>query len=174
MPASFSMRLTLARRLGLGFGTLLLMLLVVAGLSVVELRSQGRQVQDIVGVKNEKLALANSMLESINSMAIQARTVTLLTDVKAIDVEMKALGEARSRYANGEKALLCRLQGAGGAVEQARTQALLHLPDQHADGRLRHKQLLGGGTEFAELVDRHESAQLAHRRCEGVIHESKS
>jgi hypothetical protein len=37
VPAFFT-RLTLARRLGLGFGSLLLMLLVVAGLSVVELR----------------------------------------------------------------------------------------------------------------------------------------
>jgi methyl-accepting chemotaxis protein len=113
------MRLTLARRLGLGFGTLLLMLLVVAGLSVNALRSQGQQVQDIVGVKNEKLALANTMLEGINSLAIQARTVTLLTDVKAIEAEMKVMAEAKGRYVNSEKALLERIGDGGAAGEEA-------------------------------------------------------
>ncbi len=112
-------RLTLARRLGFGFGSLLLMLLVVAGLSVAELRAQGSRVQDIVGVKNEKLALANSMLESINSLAIQARTVTLLTDVKAIDVEMKVLAEAKKRYVTGEAALLALIGSTADAEERA-------------------------------------------------------
>ncbi|HEV8691916.1 MAG TPA: methyl-accepting chemotaxis protein [Ideonella sp.] len=138
MSVPFSMRLTLARRLGLGFGSLLLMLLVVAGLSVAELRSQGRQVQDIVGVKNEKLALANSMLESINSLSIQARTVTLLTDVKAIDVEMKALADAKVRYANSEKALL-DLTGATGA--DAEEVALM-------------KDIVEGGKKTIPLIER--------------------
>ncbi|MFO1337001.1 MAG: methyl-accepting chemotaxis protein [Burkholderiaceae bacterium] len=131
-------RLTLARRLGGGFGALLLLLLIVAGLSVVELRSQGRRVQDIVGVKNEKLALANRMLESINSMAIQARTVTLLTDVRAIDVEMKALGDAKARYADSEKALL----------------AMLDSSDATDEEKALAKDIVDGGKKTIPLVER--------------------
>jgi methyl-accepting chemotaxis protein len=137
VPAFFT-RLTLARRLGLGFGSLLLMLLVVAGLSVVELRSQGKQVQDIVGVKNEKLALANTMLESINSLSIQARTVTLLTDVKAIDTEMKVMAEAKTRYMNSEKALLDMIAATGADGEEG---ALM-------------KDIVEGGKKTIPLVER--------------------
>jgi methyl-accepting chemotaxis protein len=118
MAVNFFARMTLARRLGLGFGSLLLMLLVVAGISVVQLRAQGQRVQDIVGVKNEKLALANAILESINSMAIQARTVTLLTDVKAIDAEMKTLADARKRYASNEAALVALIDSTGSVGDE--------------------------------------------------------
>ncbi|MBI5269961.1 MAG: HAMP domain-containing protein [Burkholderiales bacterium] len=111
--------LTLARRLGIGFGSLLVLLLLVAGLSANALRAQGARVQDIVGVKNEKLALANSMLESINSLAIQARTVTLLTDVKAIDDEMKVMAQAKGRYEKGEAALSTLIAQDATAQEQA-------------------------------------------------------
>jgi methyl-accepting chemotaxis protein len=131
-------RFTLARRLGLGFGGLLLMLLVVAGLSVAELRAQGERVQDIVGVKNQKLALANSMLESISSMSIQARTVTLLTDVKAIDAEMKALAAARKRYAGGEEALLALIDSAGAESDEV---ALM-------------KDIVEGGKKAVPLIER--------------------
>jgi methyl-accepting chemotaxis protein len=130
--------LTLARRLGLGFGSMLLMLLVVAGLSVNELRAQGAQVQDIVGVKNEKLALANGMLESINSMAILARTVTLLTDVKAIDAEMKSLAAAQQRYAKGEQALLALIGTSDGSAEE---NALM-------------KDIVEGGKKTIPLIER--------------------
>ncbi|MEK8034086.1 methyl-accepting chemotaxis protein, partial [Ideonella sp. DXS29W] len=118
MPVPSFTHLTLARRLGLGFGGLLLMLLIVAGLSVAEMRAQGGRVQDIVGVKNEKLALANGMLESINSLAIQARTVTLLTDVKAIDGEMAILGEAKKRYVAAEAKLVELIGSTGDEAER--------------------------------------------------------
>ena len=131
-------RLTLARRLGFGFGSLLLLMLIVAGLSVVELRAQGQRVQDIVGVKNEKLALANGILEAINSLSIQARTVTLLTDVKAIDSEMKALADAKTRYTNGEAALLA-LIGSTESIEEER--ALM-------------KDIVEGGKKAVPLIER--------------------
>jgi len=119
MALPSSMHLTLARRLGFGFASLLFMLLVVAGLSVAELRAQGNRVRDIVGVKNEKLALANGMLESINSLAIQARSVTLLTDVRAIDSEMKVLKDSQARYASGEKNLLDLIASTEASAEES-------------------------------------------------------
>lgn len=119
MALPSSMHLTLARRLGFGFASLLFMLLVVAGLSVAELRAQGNRVRDIVGVKNEKLALANGMLESINSLAIQARSVTLLTDVRAIDSEMKVLRDSQARYASGEKNLLDLIASTEASAEES-------------------------------------------------------
>jgi methyl-accepting chemotaxis protein len=138
MAVTFFARLTLARRLALGFGGSLLMLLVVAGLSVVELRALGGRVQDIVGVENEKLALANRMMESINSMAIQARTVTLLTDVKAIDAEMKTLAEAKKRYADNEAALLALIDSTGAGSDEV---ALM-------------KDIVEGGKKTIPLIER--------------------
>ncbi|MEK8034876.1 HAMP domain-containing protein, partial [Ideonella sp. DXS29W] len=58
------------------------------------------------------------MLESINSMAIQARTVTLLTNVTAITDEMNNFGQAKKRYAASEARLLALVGSTGDEAER--------------------------------------------------------
>ncbi len=94
-----ALHLSLAKRLGLGFSMLLLATCLVAGLSLWELQSQGQRMRQIVEVNNSKAELAHGLMENISSMAIQARSITLLTDVKDIDAETAQMAQALRDYA---------------------------------------------------------------------------
>ncbi|OYT85739.1 MAG: methyl-accepting chemotaxis protein [Burkholderiales bacterium PBB6] len=111
---------SIGRRLALGFASLLLLMALVAGYAVLQLRAQGANIRQIVDVNNAKASQAHAMLDSISSQAIQARSVTLLTDIKEIEVEMVAFRAAQKRYLDNEARLL-ELAAAGGALadEQA-------------------------------------------------------
>ena len=91
--------LSLAKRLGLGFSMLLLATCLVAGLALWELQAQGQRMRQIVEVNNSKAELAHGLMENISSMAIQARSITLLTDVKDIDAETAQMAQALRDYA---------------------------------------------------------------------------
>jgi methyl-accepting chemotaxis protein len=95
----------LGRRLGMGFAALLLMMATVAGFAVLELRAQAAQTRQIVEVNNAKVTLAHEMLDSISRLAVQARSVTLLTDVKEIDTELALFKDAATHYSTFEQQL---------------------------------------------------------------------
>lgn len=99
--------MSLARRLSLGFISVLALLLVVAVTSSIALKLQGLKVQRIVEVNNLKTALANDLLGSINELAIRVRTATLFTDMdsKGLQVEYDAGKKAEKTYQEIEKKL---------------------------------------------------------------------
>jgi methyl-accepting chemotaxis protein len=101
----FAFHLSVGRRLALGFGGLVALSLVLTAQSLTEFRAAGNRLHDIVEVNNPKSDLANQLLNEINTLAIQARSITLLTDVKEIDDELKLMGAAENRYLQAEKAL---------------------------------------------------------------------
>ncbi|MBP6900733.1 MAG: HAMP domain-containing protein [Burkholderiaceae bacterium] len=103
---------TLRARLGLGFGVVLALLLAVAAVGLRSTLALGDQITQIVEHNNLRSTLAHELLDGINRMAIQARSITLLTDVKEIDAEVAELNKARAAYEKSEKALLAELAGA--------------------------------------------------------------
>ncbi|TDM09241.1 MAG: methyl-accepting chemotaxis protein [Ideonella sp. MAG2] len=119
-----ALQLSLAKRLGLGFSALLLALCVVAGLALWEQQAQSQRMRQIVEVNNPKAELAHGLLDSISSMAIQARSITLLTDVKDIDAETAQLAQALSQYAKLVDALKQRAQAAQDSEELALVTAI--------------------------------------------------
>jgi methyl-accepting chemotaxis protein len=110
----FALHLSVGRRLALGFGGLVALSLLLAVQSLTEFRAAGNRLHDIVEVNNPKSDLANQLLNEINILAIQARSITLLTDVKEIDDELKVMAAAEGRYLKAEQALLDSLSGGAG------------------------------------------------------------
>ncbi len=103
---------SIGARLWLAFGALIVLLVLVAGFGAASTQHLGAQVRQIVEVNNERTALAYRMLDSMNAMAIQARSITLLTDSKEIEAELKVLDRSKTDYAKYEKALAVQMQDA--------------------------------------------------------------
>ena len=91
---------SLARRLSLGFVSVLLLLLAVAVTGLYSMHLLGQQLDRIVHTNNRKTELANGLMGSISSLAIQARSVALFTelDPKQLEVEFKAAKSAEQQY----------------------------------------------------------------------------
>ena len=100
-----SLSLSLARRLILGFALVLALMIAVAAVGTWSVRAVGAQLNGIVEANNVRIALAHDMLDGINDMAILARNVTMLTDVKVIDAQIKVLKAAEASYQTTQKAL---------------------------------------------------------------------
>ena len=77
-----ALNLSVGRRLALGFASLVALSLMLAVQSLTEFRAAGHRLHEIVEVNNPKSDLANQLLNEINTLAIQSRSITLLTDVK--------------------------------------------------------------------------------------------
>ena len=103
--------LTVSGRLYAGFGFLLVMLMALAALSTFELTRSSQRMNQIVEVNNRRTDLARDLLDQISNMALQARTITLLTDMPGIDGEMKALQASVAAYGKTEAALREALAG---------------------------------------------------------------
>jgi methyl-accepting chemotaxis protein len=102
----FSLSASIGRRLTLGFGALIALMVLVVGFAAVTTQRLGEQVRQIVEVNNERSALAWRMLDGMNAMAIQARSITLLTDAKEIEVELRQFEKSKSEYLKTEAALV--------------------------------------------------------------------
>ncbi len=98
-------QLTVAGRLSTGFGFLLALMLALGAMSAFELLRMSAKMNHIVEVNNHRTDLARDLLDNINGMAIQARTITLLTDIPGIDAEMKGLEQTAKGYKATEAAL---------------------------------------------------------------------
>jgi len=98
--------LSVSGRLVAGFGFLLALLVALAALSAFELTRSSQRMNQIVDVNNHRTDLARDLLDQINGMAIQTRTITLLTDMPGIDQELKGLQATVAAYARTEAALV--------------------------------------------------------------------
>ena len=103
--------LSVAHRLGGGFGFVMLLVLAIAISGALALREVSRQLDQIVEVNNSRTGLANDLLNVINNMAIESRTVTLLTDMDSIDKENKQFEKSAVEYGRVEAALSKELAG---------------------------------------------------------------
>jgi methyl-accepting chemotaxis protein len=103
---------SVARRLALGFASLVLMLVGVATLNGLEIRAMGARMQQVVEVDSARSELAQEALNHISQMSVQARSIALLTDLREIDNEIKALNATVARYQDTEARLLAHLDSA--------------------------------------------------------------
>ncbi len=109
--------MSLARRLALGFISVLVLLVAVAATSAYAMRLLGEQVQRIVQVNNRKTELANGMMASLTTLATQVRSVALFTDLdkQQLDTEAKAAKAAEAAYLKAEQDLAVLLGGDTGS-----------------------------------------------------------
>nr|WP_308494608.1 methyl-accepting chemotaxis protein [Duganella rivi] len=85
-------------RLSLGFGLVLLLLLLVAMLGVFNMSTIHAKLDRIVNENAVKTQLANEMSESVHIVARVTRSVVLLTEEAAIRTEMEKVAKARAVY----------------------------------------------------------------------------
>lgn len=103
--------LSLAKRLTAGFATVLVLLVAVALTGVYAMRVLGQKVQTIVQVNNAKTELANDLLNAMDSLAVQTRSVALFanleTDIdgKQAEAEVNLAKSAQKKYLETEKRL---------------------------------------------------------------------
>ena len=117
---TLNLNASLARRLGLGFASVLALLLCIAAVSTWALRQAGAQMTQVVEVNGLRSSLANDLMIAIGDMATSVRSITLLTDTQAIDKEVKSLKDLDVHYARLEDALATDMKtNAATAEEQA-------------------------------------------------------
>ncbi|MBK9573775.1 MAG: HAMP domain-containing protein [Rhodoferax sp.] len=97
--------LSLAKRLTAGFATVLLLLVAVAATGAYSMRVLGQKVQTIVQVNNAKTEVANDLLTSIDSLAIQTRSVALFANLETDLDGKQAAAEANLAKVAEEKYL---------------------------------------------------------------------
>jgi methyl-accepting chemotaxis protein len=138
--------LSVGRRLALGFAGIVGMLVAVAAMNGLEFHNTGERLRLIVEVNNPKVDLAYRLLSQIDEMAIEARSISLLTDLREIDIEAKRLQAAVGEYGNAEKSLQAAIDAAGvtadekrlmgeiGAAAQKTIPLVLHAAKEGQDG----------------------------------------
>ncbi len=172
-------RMSVGRRLMLGFAAMLALLLLVAAMAVVQMRGMSRQLSQVVDVSNVRTAKANALLTAIADMGIQVRTLTLLTDAKEIAEQVKAFETASARYradetalaelltAGSEEALLKTLS----AIQQSAKTALPLMAKAAKEGQegnnIDATMTISGAVRPAEAAWRAEVAKLLAAEAEG-------
>jgi methyl-accepting chemotaxis protein len=120
MAFHLSRSISIARRLTLGFVNILALLVAVAATSMYAMHLLGAHVDRIVHTNNRKSELANQLMGSISSVAIQSRSVALFTelDPKQLDVEFKAAQTAEATYLKTEQELNALLSQPGASAQE--------------------------------------------------------
>jgi methyl-accepting chemotaxis protein len=95
----------LSARLGLGFGVILFLMIVIIGVVFVSMNSIQERLDKIVNENVYKLNLCQDMSESINTVAQVMRTIIILNDQAGRDAEYQKMEEARQRFDASWKAL---------------------------------------------------------------------
>jgi methyl-accepting chemotaxis protein len=97
--------LRLSHRLALGFGLVLALLLLIAGIGIARMAQIQGQLEHIVTVNNAETKLAVSMRIAINQVATATRNLILLTDEADMKAETDRLARSRANYDKAEAEL---------------------------------------------------------------------
>ncbi len=147
---------SISTRLALGFGCMLLLLIVVAVLGQYSIKTVHRSMQEITGVNAAKTQLANAMLASVNALGIQSRSVVMLDAVDAArsKEQSKRLEESLTRYMAQAKELSGLIQsGTVDPAEQGMMQEIVAIA-QKTGPELKQaaEQALGGDAVGANMT----------------------
>jgi len=83
-------------RLGLGFGAVIVMMIIVAVLGITSMRTLQGELKDIIGDKFPKTVLANNMIGGINQIARSMRNALLESDKDKIQKELDTIEAQRA------------------------------------------------------------------------------
>lgn len=109
---------SIAQRLGLGFGSMFALLIAVAITGGLAMQGMGGHLKQITEVNNFKTRMANDLMSHISDMAIQARNITLFTDVGKIDDQVKLIESTQKAYLDAEAVLIKNMETTGANEEE--------------------------------------------------------
>ena len=90
--------LKIGLQLGIGYGAVLLLLIVVALLGMRGMTTVNNALHHVVEVNVHKIKLLEEMSKSVHIVSRVTRTIALLTDAAQAEVQHKKIDEARSKY----------------------------------------------------------------------------
>ncbi|WP_205854945.1 methyl-accepting chemotaxis protein [Piscinibacter defluvii] len=97
--------LKIGTRLGLGFGFVLLLLAIVAGLGLNRMAAIQSNLTDITEVNDVETRLAVAMRIAVNQVATGAREIALLSDAAEMQSVSEAMKKSRAAYDAAEEKL---------------------------------------------------------------------
>ena len=129
------LNLTIAKRLGLGFGLVALFLLLVIALGLTSMRQIQDRMDEATKVNNVETRLAQTMDLTVTERALALRNLILLKEDKEIQIEVARIAEQEKKYAAAQQKLgemFAKLEGTSSEekslLEQIRTQSGLAAP----------------------------------------------
>ena len=129
------LNLTIAKRLGLGFGLVALFLLLVIALGLTSMRQIQDRMDEATKVNNVETRLAQTMDLTVTERALALRNLILLKEEKEIQIEVARIAEQEKKYAAAQQklgAMFAKLEGTSSEekslLEQIRTQSELAAP----------------------------------------------
>ncbi|ATD61720.1 MAG: methyl-accepting chemotaxis protein [Janthinobacterium svalbardensis] len=129
------LNLTIAKRLGLGFGLVALFLLLVIALGLTSMRQIQDRMDEATKVNNVETRLAQTMDLTVTERALALRNLILLKENKEIQIEVARIAEQEKKYAAAQQklgAMFAKLEGTSSEekslLEQIRTQSELAAP----------------------------------------------
>ncbi|WP_019700115.1 methyl-accepting chemotaxis protein [Paracidovorax oryzae] len=122
---TFLRSLSISRRLFLGFGCMLALLVAVAALGHFSMSAMTGQMQQITGPGAAKARLANGMLQTVSATGIHARSAAMLGDIDPRNAEDQArkAADTLQRYARQEAELAALLESGGATPEERQLMA---------------------------------------------------
>ena len=126
-------RMKVGTRLGLGFGLVLTLLVVVAALGVFYMSTIHAKLDDIVNENMVKSELVGDMSDAVHVIALASRTVVMLSDAAAIEADVKRAHAARAVYDKAAEALAKMPASADEVALGGRIAALARLAGPHDD-----------------------------------------
>ena len=109
----FLNNLNVGKRLGTGFGLLVVLMAVLAGIAFVEMRSIQDRLVEIVDTNNVKSRHLNAMHRASAATSMSMRNLLILDDVDIIAMERESLQAARQQYSDARDALYALPADAG-------------------------------------------------------------
>jgi len=98
-------KISVAKRLSIGFGTLIVLLVLVAALGMNGLRESKESLHHLADVNVTKIELLNNMSESIHITSRVMRTIALLHDAAEADKQRLKIVDAGAEYSKSFDAL---------------------------------------------------------------------
>ncbi|WP_256852262.1 methyl-accepting chemotaxis protein [Pantoea sp. Fr+CA_20] len=124
----------ISTRLAIGFGLLILLFIICIVISFKALNSASAGMDDAVNVKMRKYQLAVDMRDELRDMAIAARNLALLTDIKSMQPEWERLKLQKAAYLKNREALETIMRTDSTAAGRAALEKLQVNEDQVLSG----------------------------------------
>ncbi|GGC07794.1 methyl-accepting chemotaxis protein [Pseudoduganella buxea] len=128
--------LRIGARLGLGFATVLLLLLAILTMGLTSMARIGNHTDDIVNSKNVKLATANIMVDNVRNITLALTTMMVTPSTAGMNAELDKITEARKRYGAAREELGKRLSSDKERALMAKVDELLK------DGAVKNDKLI--------------------------------
>jgi len=144
-------RLKIGTRLAVGFGLILALLLVIAGVGIDRMGAIESNTEDIVTHYNKQLALSNDMSEQAYLISRMVRTMLVMDNIADRKVNVDRITKARDAYNEAAKQLEGTLKSAESKSEFAVIQGNL-LKNRQANTKVFDASLTGRDKEAIRLM----------------------